>query len=84
MGKCGNNKKPHIDTTDPCNPPEPQCDSASSKAKGPENGPLAWFGKMIQNCYEYATDARAKGKRIVGIMCEYTPRELIMAADAVP
>jgi benzoyl-CoA reductase/2-hydroxyglutaryl-CoA dehydratase subunit BcrC/BadD/HgdB len=51
---------------------------------GPENGPLTWFGKMIQNCYEYASDAKAKGKRIVGIMCEYTPRELIMAADAVP
>jgi benzoyl-CoA reductase/2-hydroxyglutaryl-CoA dehydratase subunit BcrC/BadD/HgdB len=51
---------------------------------GPENGPLAWFGKMIQNCYEYATEAKAKGKHIVGIMCEYTPRELIMAADAVP
>jgi len=53
-------------------------------AKGPKEGPLAWFGKMIQNCYEYATDAKAKGKHIVGIMCEYTPRELIMAADAVP
>jgi len=39
---------------------------------------------MIQNCYQYAKDAKAKGKRIVGIMCEYTPRELIMAADAVP
>jgi len=39
---------------------------------------------MIQNCYEYATDAKSKGKHIVGIMCEYTPRELIMAADAVP
>ena len=84
MGKCSDNKKPQIDVTDPCNPPQPQCDSGSSKAKGPENGPLAWFGKMIQNCYEYATEAKAKGKRIVGIMCEYTPRELIMAADAVP
>ncbi len=84
MGKCGDNKKSHIDATDPCNPPGPQCDSGSSKAKGPENGPLAWFGKMIQNCYEYVTDAKAKGKHIVGIMCEYTPRELIMAADAVP
>ena len=51
---------------------------------GPENGPLVWFGKMIQNCHEYASDAKAKGKPIVGIMCEYTPRELIMAADAVP
>jgi len=49
----------------------------------PVNGPLAWFGKMIQNCYEYASAEKAKGRRIVGIMCEYTPRELIMAADAV-
>jgi benzoyl-CoA reductase/2-hydroxyglutaryl-CoA dehydratase subunit BcrC/BadD/HgdB len=39
---------------------------------------------MIQNCYEYAADAKARGRGIVGIMCEYTPRELIMAADAVP
>jgi len=84
MGKCQDNKEIHIDATDPCNPPQPQCDSGSSMAKGPEDGPLAWFGKMIQNCYEYATEAKAKGKRIVGIMCEYTPRELIMAADAVP
>ena len=46
--------------------------------------PLTWFGNMIQNCYNYATKAKSEGKRIVGIMCEYTPRELIMAADAVP
>ncbi|MHC4229471.1 MAG: double-cubane-cluster-containing anaerobic reductase [Planctomycetota bacterium] len=49
-----------------------------------KNNPSAWFGKMIQNCYEYATAAKAKGRHIVGIMCEFTPRELIMAADAVP
>jgi len=47
-------------------------------------GPLEWFGKMIQNCYEYAAQAKANGKHVVGIMCEYTPRELIIAADAVP
>jgi benzoyl-CoA reductase/2-hydroxyglutaryl-CoA dehydratase subunit BcrC/BadD/HgdB len=39
---------------------------------------------MIPNCYRYATEAKAQGKHIVGIMCEYTPRELIMAADGVP
>jgi benzoyl-CoA reductase/2-hydroxyglutaryl-CoA dehydratase subunit BcrC/BadD/HgdB len=48
------------------------------------NDPIVWFGNMIQNCYEYATQAKSQGKHIVGIMCEYTPRELIMAADAVP
>jgi benzoyl-CoA reductase/2-hydroxyglutaryl-CoA dehydratase subunit BcrC/BadD/HgdB len=46
--------------------------------------PLAWFDNMIQNCLAYAADAKAKGRHIVGIMCEYTPRELIMAAEAVP
>jgi benzoyl-CoA reductase/2-hydroxyglutaryl-CoA dehydratase subunit BcrC/BadD/HgdB len=46
--------------------------------------PLAWFENMIPNCLQYATEAKAQGRRIVGILCEYTPRELIMAADAVP
>ena len=86
MGKCcGNNKdKKPVKPGDPCNPPQPQCASSKQTGEGPANGPLAWFGKMIQNCYEYAVDAKSQGKRIVGIMCEYTPRELIMAADAVP
>ncbi len=59
-----------------------KCCGSDNKAL--DNGPLAWFGKMIENCYEYATEAKAGGRHIVGIMCEYTPRELIMAADAVP
>jgi benzoyl-CoA reductase/2-hydroxyglutaryl-CoA dehydratase subunit BcrC/BadD/HgdB len=46
--------------------------------------PLAWFDNMIPNCLRYASEAKARGKHIVGIMCEYTPRELIMAADGVP
>ncbi len=59
------------------------------KASSPDGGarrnePLVWFSHMIQNCYEYATKAKGEGKHIVGIMCEYTPRELIMAADAIP
>jgi len=57
---------------------------AGPAPKTREDEPLAWFSHMIQNCYEYATEAKAEGRHIVGIMCEYTPRELIMAADAVP
>jgi len=53
-------------------------------AAADDDCPLTWFGHMIQNCYEYATAAKAEGRPIVGIMCEYTPRELIMAAGAVP
>ena len=50
----------------------------------PRTDPAAWFKNMIPNCYEYAVAAQAKGKHLVGIMCEYTPRELIMAADGIP
>lgn len=39
---------------------------------------------MISNCLEYARAAKAAGKPVVGILCEFTPRELIMAAGAVP
>jgi benzoyl-CoA reductase/2-hydroxyglutaryl-CoA dehydratase subunit BcrC/BadD/HgdB len=39
---------------------------------------------MIQNCYEFACTAHDSGTPIVGIMCEYTPRELIMAAGGIP
>ncbi|MFC1736673.1 double-cubane-cluster-containing anaerobic reductase [Candidatus Hydrogenedentota bacterium] len=42
------------------------------------------FDNMIRNCLEYAQNARAHGLPVVGIMCEYTPREVIMAAGAVP
>ena len=45
---------------------------------------LAWFENMVQHCYDYATAAVAEGTPVVGIMCEYTPRELIMAAGAIP
>ncbi len=42
------------------------------------------FKNMIPNCLQYATTAKSQGRPIVGIMCEYTPRELIMAAGAIP
>ncbi|MCP4610337.1 MAG: 2-hydroxyacyl-CoA dehydratase [Planctomycetes bacterium] len=80
---CGDDKSPN-NASGPCNPPQPQCASGGSGDKGLAGGPIEWFGKMIQNCFEHATQAKAGGKHIVGIMCEYTPRELIMAADALP
>jgi benzoyl-CoA reductase/2-hydroxyglutaryl-CoA dehydratase subunit BcrC/BadD/HgdB len=39
---------------------------------------------MIPNCLAYAEQAKAAGRPIVGIMCEFTPREIILAAGAVP
>ncbi len=63
--------------------PSRACSGTPARAE-PQDGPVGWFKNMIPNCYEYAVGAKAKGKHIVGIMCEYTPRELIMAADGVP
>jgi benzoyl-CoA reductase/2-hydroxyglutaryl-CoA dehydratase subunit BcrC/BadD/HgdB len=39
---------------------------------------------MIDNACEQIEAARAEGRPIVGIMCEFTPREIILAAGAVP
>ncbi len=47
-------------------------------------GPLAWFAGMIDHCYDFAEAAKAQGRPVVGILCEYTPREIILAAGAVP
>ncbi|MBM3881044.1 MAG: 2-hydroxyacyl-CoA dehydratase [Verrucomicrobia bacterium] len=59
------------------------CGSSSSRQ---ETGlePLAWFSRMIPHCKEFAQAAKAAGRPIVGIMCEYAPRELILAAGGVP
>jgi len=56
----------------------------SGKNAAHENSPSKWFSGMIQHCLDYAVDANQNGVPIVGIMCEYTPRELIIAAGAIP
>lgn len=45
---------------------------------------LAYFEAMIDHCYDYAEAAKAGGRPLVGIMCEFTPRELILAANGIP
>ncbi len=47
-------------------------------------GALAWFSDMIGHCLDCASEAKAQGRPVVGIMCEYTPRELILAAGGLP
>jgi len=49
-----------------------------------EHNSITWFHDMIPRALDYATKQKADSKGIVGIMCEFTPREIIMAADAVP
>ena len=94
MGACHRPDDIRVTPTDPCHPPQggaprrarvpARQEAARADARAAADSPLAWFENMIPNCLAYASDAKAQGKRIVGILCEYTPRELIMAADAVP
>lgn len=66
-------------------PAEPDAASLVGDGAGlPQPSPAAWFADMIDHCLEYAGQARAAGRPVVGILCEYAPRELILAAGAVP
>ena len=60
------------------------CDTNHPTSVANDADPVAHFARMIPNCVEYARAAKAQGRPIVGILCEYTPRELIIAAGAVP
>lgn len=98
MSECCGGKKPkEIKTTDPCCPPEHECseskksvsasgscESANASSAKATDCPLTWFKDMIPHCLEYVKARKSEGKKIVGIMCEYTPREIIMAAGAIP
>jgi len=48
------------------------------------SAPLAWFADMIDHCCDFVEQAKAAGRPVVGILCEFTPREIILAAGAVP
>src|SRR5512144_2429023 len=48
------------------------------------SSPLAYFADMVDHCYDYAEAAKRDGKPVIGIMCEFTPREIILAAGGVP
>lgn len=60
------------------------CCPNSPQHAADQPAPLAWFGDMIDHCYDYVEAAKAQGRPVVGIMCEFTPREVILAAGAVP
>jgi benzoyl-CoA reductase/2-hydroxyglutaryl-CoA dehydratase subunit BcrC/BadD/HgdB len=60
-----------------------ECSNVPDGVARPED-PLGHFARMIPNCLEYARAQKAAGHPIVGIMCEFTPREIIMAAGGVP
>jgi benzoyl-CoA reductase/2-hydroxyglutaryl-CoA dehydratase subunit BcrC/BadD/HgdB len=60
------------------------CAAAGKVPDAQEPTAQQYFAQMIQNCLQHARDAKDAGRPIVGILCEFTPRELIMAAGGVP
>lgn len=58
--------------------------AAHASSSAAEPSPLAWFEDMVDHCLEYAAEQKKRGRKIVGILCEYTPRELILAAGGIP
>jgi benzoyl-CoA reductase/2-hydroxyglutaryl-CoA dehydratase subunit BcrC/BadD/HgdB len=84
MAKCCGGENVNRPPTDPCSSPERAACTRTPRPRESNVGPLAWFDRMIENCLEYARASKNAGKPIVGIMCEYTPRELIMAAGGLP
>ncbi|MEI6423031.1 MAG: 2-hydroxyacyl-CoA dehydratase family protein, partial [Lentisphaerota bacterium] len=46
--------------------------------------PFKYFANSIDHELEFVGKEKKKGGKIVGIYCEYTPREIILAAGAIP
>ena len=66
---------------DPCQPSTPACcraPASSVAAISPH------FAASTANALAYVQAAKAAGRPIVGILCEFTPREVILAAGGVP
>ncbi|MCL2648869.1 MAG: hypothetical protein FWD61_18035, partial [Phycisphaerales bacterium] len=56
-----------------------KCEAVAA-GKDAAAGALGYFSRMIANCLGFVEKAKGRGRPVVGIMCEFTPRELMMAA----
>jgi len=65
-------------------PEEAEGEEESEAAAAHEIPALARFDDMVGHAIAYGEREKARGRKIVSIFCEYTPRELILAAGAVP
>lgn len=85
MSACGSRPTEPVVLTeaDPAQPPGVSTEMAPHASPAIASQ-VAWFEEMVPHCYKTAQKAKADGKPIVGIMCEYTPRELILAAGGLP
>lgn len=49
-----------------------------------DDSPLVFFRGMVDRCYDHTEELKKRGRPVVGILCEVTPREVILAAGAAP
>ena len=59
------------------------CPSAGKQVPPPD-GPLTWFRNSMSHEVDLVRSRKRQGAGIVGIYCEFTPREVILAAGAHP
>ena len=84
MDNCDDSKQPLGLCKGPSCPPSTCGPASGSESSAPTRALCEYFKDMLGRCLDYAQAAKAAGRPIVGIMCEYTPRELILAAGGVP
>ncbi len=46
--------------------------------------PFKYFEDAVEHEIEFVEREKGRGRKLVGIYCEYTPREIILAAGAIP
>ncbi|MCL1061669.1 2-hydroxyacyl-CoA dehydratase family protein [Shewanella benthica] len=51
---------------------------------GNKNSALSYFESSISDEIQYVREQKSQGRGIVGFYCEFTPRDLILAAGAIP
>ena len=58
--------------------------SVCQNAVPADSDPFDWFRNSMSNEVDLVREKKRQGKGVVGIYCEFTPRELILAAGALP
>lgn len=72
------------DSISECNPCCEPTGELPIKARYEKPVSLKRFDSMVKNSLDFAMKRKEDGHPLVGIMCEYTPREIIMAAGGTP
>ncbi len=66
-------------------PPPPEDEEEEDEAPYPHRlAAMERFDHMVAHAVAFGEAAKAEGRKLVSMFCEFTPREIILAAGAVP